>query len=53
MSSNFPRYCRKVLCQECFYYDHDYRYYHCMNCHTNGPPSEAVKLANIKKYAIL
>ena len=52
MSSRFPRFYRRVICQECFYYDHDYSYYHCMNCHTNGPPSENVKLANIKNYAI-
>ena len=53
MSSRFPRFYRRVICQECFFYDHDYCYYHCMNCHTNGPPSEQVKLDNIKKYAIM
>jgi hypothetical protein len=52
MSSRFPRYFRKVVCQECFYWAHDYRYYHCMFCHTNGPPKEEVKLNNIKIYAV-
>ena len=52
MSSRFPRYYRKVVCRECFYEDHDYRYYHCMSCHENGSPREEIKLRNIKKYAV-
>ena len=50
MSSRFPSYYRRVLCQECFYWDHDYQYYHCIECHMHGPPAN--KLFNLKKYAI-
>ena len=53
MSSQFPRYFRKVLCKECFVWDHDYSYYHCMNCHTYGPPKEKERIANLKRYAIV
>ena len=50
MSSRFPSYYRRVLCQECFYRDHDYQYHHCIDCHMHGPPAN--KILNLTKYAI-
>ena len=51
MSSRFPKESWKVLCQDCFYWDHNIRYYHCMFCHSS-PEYSINKLVHLKKYAI-
>jgi len=53
MHSKFPTYYRRVICQECFYDDHDYRYYHCLDCHQNGPPCEEARLRNLRRFAVI
>jgi hypothetical protein len=53
MSSRFPKTWFKVLCKECFLWEHDTSYYHCMECHRRGPPKEKERVDNLKRYAIV
>ena len=52
MHAKFPTYYRRVICQECFYDDHDYRYYHCLDCHVNGPPHPEARMRNLRRFAV-
>jgi hypothetical protein len=52
MHAKFPTYFRRVICQECFYDDHDYYYKRCWDCHVNGLPHPEARLRNLKRFAV-